>query len=329
MSAAVLLVPRLASAGDPTLAEALFREGRALMKSGDLARACPKLAESYRQDAATGTLLALAMCHEQAGKLASAWTAYNAVIARAQREGQSDREKAAQRRVLALEPRLSALTLEVPADLAGLPGLEVLRDGEPVPPAAWGTPVPVDPGEHTVEAKADGRSSFRRMLVFGPEADKKTLRVELSAAVVVAQAERRVTANPRPVATAAGSPRSDTRQSSPTPVQTVGFAVGLTGLTALAGGVVFGVRALNLDADAREVGRCDETAGCDPAGLRLNEQSKDAARLANILYVTGGVLVAGGVALYVLGAPKSPSVSLHVTPTFAGLAPGLRVRAGF
>jgi len=57
-------------------AEALFQEGRALLMAGKAEQACPKLEDSQRLDPATGTLMALALCHEQEGKLASAWAAF-------------------------------------------------------------------------------------------------------------------------------------------------------------------------------------------------------------------------------------------------------------
>ena len=106
MGAAVaqaMLLPALAAAGDTTLAEGLFREGKALMQAKDYAQACPKLAESLRQDAATGTQLALALCQEKQGLLASAWTNFSSVASNARREGRPDREKVARERAAALE----------------------------------------------------------------------------------------------------------------------------------------------------------------------------------------------------------------------------------
>ena len=55
---AALVVPSLALA-DVAAAEALYREGRALMEKGDLDAACPKLAESQRLDPSSGTALNL------------------------------------------------------------------------------------------------------------------------------------------------------------------------------------------------------------------------------------------------------------------------------
>jgi hypothetical protein len=88
-----LLIAAAAVAQESSDARAarLFEEGRESFVAGNLVDACPKLAESYRLDPATGTLMALALCHEQEGKLALAWAELNEAEARARQEGRSDR----------------------------------------------------------------------------------------------------------------------------------------------------------------------------------------------------------------------------------------------
>src|SRR5690242_5233362 len=84
------------SASDRALATELFQQGRALMAEKKLDQACPKLEESMRLDPGGGTLLNLAICHEEQGKTATAWSEYAEAIALAQRDGRPDRQKLAQ-----------------------------------------------------------------------------------------------------------------------------------------------------------------------------------------------------------------------------------------
>ena len=128
------------------VAEALFQEGRALLMAGNAADACPKLEESQRLDPAAGTLMALALCREQVGELASAWAAFVETEGRARLDGRSDRERLAHDHATALRPRLSTVSLRVPSDLAGTPGLSIVLDGAALGAGAWNVDIPIDGG---------------------------------------------------------------------------------------------------------------------------------------------------------------------------------------
>jgi len=143
---------------DPVTAEALFVDGKRLMQAHDYANACPKLAESQRLDPSGGTVFALALCYEGAGKLATAWATFNEALADARRSQRPDREAAAAEHVHTLEGRLTRLRIDVPHPV---PDLEVTRNGIPVGKVLWSTPVPIDPGTYTFEAHAPGRVPWK------------------------------------------------------------------------------------------------------------------------------------------------------------------------
>jgi hypothetical protein len=169
--------PALAQAADVALAEALFREGKALMKAGQYDDGCPKLAESNRVDPATGTLLALALCHELQGKTATAWGEYNEVVAIAARQGNAQRGRVAREQIAKLEPRLSRLTVAVGAEVANLPGLRVMLDGTPLGEPTWGSAVPVDPGDHVVQVTAEHKKTLSRSVRVGAHGPPQTVTI--------------------------------------------------------------------------------------------------------------------------------------------------------
>src|SRR5579859_2493469 len=139
------------------VAEALFEEGRKLVGDGKYAEACPKFADSERLDPSASTLLNLASCYEKLGRTASAWATFREAASAANAVGRADYMGTAQRHADALSPRLSRLTVTVAGSLAGI---RVERDAAAVDPAEWGTPIPVDPGEHTIAATAPGHQAW-------------------------------------------------------------------------------------------------------------------------------------------------------------------------
>jgi hypothetical protein len=146
------------AAADPATAEALFSEGRKLMEQGNYAAACTKFEESNKAEAAVGTQLNLAMCWEKLGKNASAWAMYMQVANASNSSGRNDRAQLAQARAAALLPTLSKLTITVPTGMSA----SIRVDGVAWSAATTGTPMPVDPGRHVVEATAPNKPNFRR-----------------------------------------------------------------------------------------------------------------------------------------------------------------------
>jgi hypothetical protein len=155
--AALLLVPRAASAdeNDRPLAQQLFDDGRTLLEAGRYAEACPKFAESQRLDPGGGTLLNLAYCHELEGKTATAWSEFHDALTQATKDDRKDRETFARQHIADIEPRLVRILVHVPGRIAARDP-EIVLDRSKLPPAAWETPIPVDPGEHHVNVVVKG-----------------------------------------------------------------------------------------------------------------------------------------------------------------------------
>jgi hypothetical protein len=322
ISTAVLLgtlaVCPLSHAGDAATAEILFREGKSLMEAGNYAAACGKLSESYAQDPATGTLLALALCQEQAGRTASAWATFAEVASRAKRDGRTDREQAARERVQALEPKLSRLTITVVDATAKLNGLVIQRDGGAVSSGVWGTGVPVDPGEHTIEASAPGKRAWTTHVNIGATADAQTIEVPL---LEDAPQEQAVAAQanvaPAPVPADAGA------ATEGPPLRLIGLVTGGVGVIGLGLSAYFGLHAKSLYNDSNSDGHCDPSGECDSVGLEKRESAVSASTAATVSLLAGGILTVTGVTLFFVGAPKEKRTEAARVEAIPAVAPGV------
>ena len=183
-----------ATGNDAATAQALFDDGKRLMQEGHYDEGCPKLVESQRLDPGGGTLLAIALCHEGQGKLATAWGHFNEALSEARKDHRADRESAAAEHIRALEAKMPRARIVV-AKLVD--GLEVRRDGAVVGSAQWGTALPIDPGVHRFQASAPGRQTWEMDVTVPAEARQIDVSIpELKAAPEVAPAGC-LRANPR------------------------------------------------------------------------------------------------------------------------------------
>ena len=100
--------------------------------------------------------------------MASAWAKANEALALAERSGDAAAVTLARDQMSALRPKLSYVTIAVSKETAP-PGLEIALDGEKIPEGVWGTALPVDPGDHTVSAKAPDHGPWStKATVTGP-----------------------------------------------------------------------------------------------------------------------------------------------------------------
>jgi len=268
----------LAQESGAAVAEVLFRDGRALMAAGDLGAACPKFAESNRIDPKLGTLMNLALCHEKSGRTATAWAEYTQAVGLARRAGQTDREKVALARVAELEPTLPRVAID--ADPKS--GAVVALDDQPVGPAAYGTPIPVDPGAHVLRASADGMKPFERSFRVEKGAPVTTLKVPAL--------EPASSTAPEPQTALEAPPASSAAPASST-TRAAGFVVGGVGVVLAGLGAYFGAAAFSEKNTAAN--NCYPTS-CTPTGTSATNAMRTDETLSTIGVAVGlGALGAG------------------------------------
>jgi hypothetical protein len=273
-------------------AEALRREGETLLVENRYGEACPKLSESYRLDPATETLLALAMCHEGEGKLGSAWAEFVEVANRSPREGRDDRASLARERADALRPRLSYVLIQPSPQAAQQSGLEIRLDGIRIDPASFGKLLPVDPGEHALEASAPDKAPWKKQYTVGPPASQDTISVPAlgSLTAEVETSGSRVEASPGGL----------------TDVQIAGLIAAGVGVVGIVVGSVSAIRAISQQHDSDPL--CDDFNRCTtPGAVRDRRDAVQAAGFATISMVTGGFLVLGGATMFFLGGRSKPA----------------------
>ena len=254
------------SATDSAAAQALFEEARTLLKAGRAAEACPKLEESQRLDPGSGTLLNLARCYEQMGRVASAWNKYLEAASSAAAAGNAARESEARQRAAALRPRLPKLVITVASEAKDTPGLVVTRDGERVGAAQWGLAIPADPGDHTITASAPGRATWQAVTAVSGVGTTVAITVPaLAVSAPEAPPTRAVTSAP------AAAPPPVVVATEPAPSglgtrRTLALVAGGIGVVGIGVGTVFGLKSKSDHDEAAKY--CDGRPFCRRASTR-------------------------------------------------------------
>jgi serine/threonine-protein kinase len=322
-------------------AEALFRDGKRLMKEGKIAAACDKLEASNRLESSVGTLLNLADCREKNKQLATAWETFLKAATTAKQAGKPDkREAEARRRAALLEPRLAYLTISVP-DAVRVDGMAIKRNGVAVDAALWNTPVPVDAGVYEIAVTAPGRAAWSTKIEIKTDGQKANVDVP---AKENAPPPKPIATTPPPKPVAPPPPPKVAASTEPSPppedhvdegahpgsftgMRKAAVAAAVVGVAGIAVGAIYGSKAQDLENQSDML--CPGTTCTNAMAVQLNADARSDATIANIGMIGGGVLVAGAAVMWFVGAPKVAGEQLSVAPLVRGDEVGFAIGGSF
>jgi hypothetical protein len=326
--ALVVAWPAIAAADgeDEAASTELFNAGRDLMRRGDYAAACPKLADSARLKPTVGALAKLAECEEHERRLVSAYTRWKQALNLARSLG-DERLPDVEAQVVRLD-RLVAKVRVVAA--TALPPSAVIRiDDTTFSIAGLGVPLPVEIGPHVVSVSAPNARSWSTTVDVREEGATASVTLPPLEAVEPVAAEQPPAQAVAPslkagsqdvrAALAPGLSPDEARRSATW--RTVGLAVAGTGLGALAAGGVLGAVAIR----QRDQAHCVGTVCPDEPSASTLRSAKTWAEGSTALLIAGGVLLASGAAVWLVVRSDQGGPRLGAAP----LPGGAMIAAGW
>ena len=213
-----LAVPAFAQVSDSQRAGArdLFKAGDQLQRSGQFADALDKFQRAQRVFPAPTNVLRIAECDAALGRLVESAEAYREVLRTPLPAGAPPAFQAAVDQAKAelsqVDPRVPKLTVVVLP--AGVQGPEMQIDGQSVPAALIGEPMPLDPGVHKLAVIAPGYASTEQSVEL-KEHDAKSVNVALNAIPGVTYAPGTTPVAPAPPAASGDTPPPPPALQSP------------------------------------------------------------------------------------------------------------------
>jgi hypothetical protein len=328
--AATMAALRLAAAqSNKVAAEALFEEARRLVADGNPAEACPKFADSQRLDPTPGTLLNLASCYEKLGRSATAWATYKEAASLASATGRGDLVTTAMRHAEGLSPRLSRLTLLAPS---APEGLQIVRDGVLTAPAERGMAIPVDPGKHTIEARAPRKKPWSGTVdVADGAASEKLVIPVLDDAPAPVESSSRVDAASTTSVSSADTSQAASSAPGLAPQRMVALGSLGVAVVGLGVGTAFAVTAHSKYETSLASCPNDKNL-CSSQGVATRDDARAAGNVATVAFGVGAVALVTAAGLWFLAPSQRPqtaastmrtsSLQLRVTPTVGGAMVG-------
>lgn len=313
-----------ADVSEVATARQLAISGIDAVESGDCRKGAPLLERAEALHHASVHLQYLARCRAGSGRLVAATEMWRQIVREGAPPGASPAVLAALNEATTeLErtlPRLASTTVRAAAEYRAL---ELRLDGVALPAEIVGTAQVLDPGAHELTARAPGFVTWSKRWSL-PEGGTAELVIELRPAPPGAEPE------------APGSPGSGPhdRGSETSVLSPAGWITASVGVGALVGGIVT-LLARNSRRDEL-TNNCTKPNGAGPLlcwsttdqraappgahlytapELESDKQTvRDLTTATNVLFVGGGILVAGGVTMVVLGSAgghdKEPRLAL-------------------
>lgn len=279
---------------DRSAARQQLTQAQDLKKQGQLQEALAHFEESQRLDPKLTTLMELADCEEQLGKLVDAQAHFAAARDKAARDELPQSKAKAEQRRAAVEKRLAHLTLQLAADAPA--NAQVFSDDTLLEAAALGTALTTNPGEHVIVVKAAEHDDAKYSVTLA-EGDNQTLPIAAGPLTAKPAPPPPPPPKPAPVQTVS---TTDVSTSSGSSRRTLGIVAGSVGIVGVGVGSALWY-----------VGWRDSNSIGPTADQQL--------LLGQISVIGGGALLVAGIVLFATApsadAPKD--VGLRVTPTLS------------
>jgi hypothetical protein len=302
-------------------ARQLFVDAERDEDGGRWADALVKLRRVAQVRLTAGIHYHVALCEEHLGQLAAALDDYTSADGQARAESAQDVLLLVGKRIADLGPRVPRLTIRIVPDVADA---TVTLDGAKLLPAVFGTALPVDPGEHHIEATGPGRPATSRSVTLH-ERDVTVVDLQLPEPP---PSPAPVPVSSGPTREAAGAPPPSPAlppeaPAAPTAPSHTGAILATAGAVVLAGGGIAAFVAAG-SAHARAVSQCAEVFSAAPGAC---DSEKNGVRALDFtaagLWLGAGA--AGALAVVLWSRPSAAS-----SPTAARLfvGPGSLVLRG-
>jgi hypothetical protein len=278
-----------------TKADQLFEEATQLKAAGENARACAKYNEalSYNKTA-IGTLLNVALCHEEAGRVATALELFTQARDLARENNRPEHLAAAEEHIAKNEAQVPHLAIAF-AEL--LPNTKIVIDDK-VYPITSASDIRIDPGT-------------RHVVVTAPD------RLPYDTSVEIKATEHKAIAIPK-----LGMPTTVVKRGRITIGKIVAFSgVGLVGTSAVIGLVAWN----RYDSQIGPLGsgkNCTDAATpiCNTEGYKKTGNARTLGTVGTVVGIAGGVAIGIGAYLWFF-APKDKVATEHEVSLVPAIGP--------